>query len=245
VVGGRRAGGLERLPPRPQRGQVAAVGRGVLAGQLAQLGDPPGPALELHVHHVVGAERGDHPAAGTAPAVGFELGVPAQLVQRRLGGGQHLDAELLEQRARPEARLGEPGGDLVVDGVAGRRAEPGGDPEDRGERAFQPEPRRRAAEQVPVVREQPPDRPGVGLDRGTGTAGHAEAGDRDALAEQHPGDVVVRHDEQPGRVGERLVVGQQAGIDVAVRRDQRQGGRERVELAGDVSLAGFGREQQV
>jgi hypothetical protein len=82
---------------------------------------------------------------------------------------------------------------------------------------------------VPVVGQQPPDGPAVGLHRLVGGAGrHTEPPGRDALAQQHPGHVVVGHHEQLGRVAERFVVGQDARVDVAVRADQRQVGGQRV-----------------
>ena len=156
---------MNACPAGPQRGQVAGVRAGVLAGDLAEPVHVGRPAVELHVDHVVGAERGDHPAARPAPAVGGELGVLAEVVQRRLGGGQHLDAEPLEQRPGPEVRLGEPGRDLVVDGVGGVRAQRGVHPEHVAEGLLQPEPGRGAPEQVPVRGEAPPDHPAVGLHR--------------------------------------------------------------------------------
>ncbi len=160
VVGGGGAGGDERGASGPQRGQVAGVRAGVLAGPVAEPVHVRRPALELHVHHVVRAERGDHPAARPAPAVGGELGVLREVVQRRLGGGEDLDVEPLEQRPGPEVRLGEPGRDLVVDGVGGARAKRGVHPEHGAEGLLQPEPRRGAPEQVPVRGEAPPDRSG-------------------------------------------------------------------------------------
>ena len=140
----------------------------------------------------------------------------------RLGGGQHLDAELLEQRPRPEGGFGDPGGDRVVHLVGGLPAQRRLDAEDRAERPLQPQPRGRAAEQVPVLGEQPPDHPAVGLHLAAVVPGHAQPVRWDPLAQQHPGDVVVGHDQQLGGVAERLVVGEDARVDVAVRGDHRQ-----------------------
>jgi hypothetical protein len=245
VVGRRRTGRDERLPARAQRRQIPGVRAGVLAGHLAEPGDPPGPALELHVDHVVRPERGDHPAARSAPAVGGQLGVPGEVVQRRLGGGQHLDVEPFEQRPGPERRLGEASGDRVVHLVGGVRAQRRLDAEHGGEGPLQPQPRRRAAEQVPVLREQPPDGPRVLLDRRAVAGRYAQPLRRDALAQQHPGDVVVGHDDQVGGVAERLVAGQDLRVDVAVRRDQRQVTDQREQLPGEVALPGLGGEQKV
>ena len=132
-------------------------------------------------------------------------------------------------------RLGQPLGELVVDLVGGVRAAAAwSTPKTVAKRLLQPQPRRRAAEQVPVLGEACARSSGrrsrPGRRRGVGTP---SCGRRDALAEQHPGQVVVGHDDQPGRVRERRVVGQDARVDVAVRGDQRQVPGVRVELAGD------------
>ena len=50
---------------------------------------------------------------------------------------------------------------------------------------------------------------------------------------------MVGYDEQPGRVGERLVLGQQPGVDVPVRGDDRLLRGERVQLARQGAQAGL------
>ncbi|BCJ56775.1 hypothetical protein Jiend_01970 [Micromonospora endophytica] len=119
------------------------------------------------------------------------------------------------------------------------------DAEDLGEGLLQPQPGRGAPEQVPVLDETPPDGAAVGLHRAAVAAGHAQLARGDALAEQHPGQVVVRHDEQLGRVGEGLVLGQQRRVDVPVRGDDGQLLHQRVQLPGQRALARFGGEEQV
>ena len=71
--------------------------------------------------------------------------------------------------------------------------------------------------------EKPPDGARVRRDRAAVTARDAEILQRDALAVEHAEDVMVRHHEQPRRIGERLVLGVPARIGVAVRGDDRQG----------------------
>ena len=102
------------------RVEVAVPGAGVAAGDLAEAVDVGGEARELGIDHRVGAVGGDDPAV---PAAVADHLVPAQVVERAVGGGDHLDVEALEERARPELGAGEAVGDLVVDGVGGRGRE--------------------------------------------------------------------------------------------------------------------------
>ena len=56
---------------------------------------------------------------------------------------------------------------------------------------------------------------------------------------------MVRGHEQAGRIGKRLVVREQAGLDVTVWADQRKASRRAVETPSDAALAGIGREESV
>jgi hypothetical protein len=96
-----------------------------------------------------------------------------------------------------------------------------------------------------VLCKNPPDGAAVALDRCAVEARHAEAFQRNALAEQHAEDIVVRDDQQARRIGERLVEGIPARIGVAVRTDDRQVLYGGVECAGDRTHARLGREQQI
>ena len=198
------AGGAVRLEEGAAvavRLEVAVPVAGVAAGDLAEPGDVGGEAGELRVDHRVRAVGGDDAAA---PARVADHRVPAQVVERALGGGDHLDAEAVEQRARPELRAGEAVGDMVVVVVGGLGREPPVEAEHRLERVVEPEPRRRAAQQVVVLGEAAPDRAAVGLGRAAVGARHAEVGERHALRVQHAEDVVVGGDEELRRVGKRL-----------------------------------------
>lgn len=53
-----------------------------------------------------------------------------EVVGRVICRGEHVDAELPEERTRPELVLDQAGRDLVVDGVRGERGWPLGDLED-------------------------------------------------------------------------------------------------------------------
>src|SRR5204863_496591 len=90
-------------------------------------------------------------------------------------------------------------GDTVIDAVGALGREALGDAEDREGGMLEPEPRRRAPEQVPVAGEELPDLTRVALDRVCPLAilaGDAELLEPDALRIEHAEDVVVRLDEQ-------------------------------------------------
>src|SRR5581483_7421600 len=112
-------------------------------------------------------------------------------------------------------------------------------------RVGEPRARGRSAEEVPVAREQPPYRARVPLARRAVEAGYADGFQGDALAVQHPEDVMVRNDEERRRVGERLVVGEPGGVRVAVRTDDGERSHTPVEAASDRALARVGRQQAI
>ena len=66
------------------------------------------------------------------------------------------------------------------------------DAEQLAERLVEPEPRRRAAEQMIVLGERAPDLSRVGLDRAAVAARDAQLLERHALAVEHAENVVVR-----------------------------------------------------
>ena len=191
------------------------------------------------VEILVGPERGEH-AAGER-RVGGERCVHREVVHGVVGGGEHLDAEALEQGARAVRGVAESSGDLVVDGVGrlGRGLDV--DVEERGELVRQPVARCGAGVEVPMARERAP-----GLARvGGPAAADAEGREVDACGVQQARDVVVVRDEQVGRVGERLVIEQQRRGDVAVRGDDRQLRHRFVQPPGDVAGGRIGGEQPV
>ena len=94
-----------------------------------------------------------------------DLRVMRERIERRFGGRQHLDVEPLEQRARPELRLARDSALMRSKHAVGRfRRQSLVDAEHRRERVVEPEPRRRAAEQVVMRGESPPDLARVLLD---------------------------------------------------------------------------------
>jgi hypothetical protein len=67
----------------------------------------------------------------------------------------------------------------------------------------------------------------------------------DALAIEHPENVMVRRDEERGRVGEGLVVGVPLRIGVTMRADDGQILDRRIECATQVPLHRVGGEQAI
>ena len=132
--------------------------------------------------------------------------------------------------------------------VGALRGQPLVDAEHRVERVVEPQARRRAAKQrdssartsarcarasyADVASERTPRR-------------HAERLERNALAVEHPEHVMVGHDQQRRRVGERRVVGEPLRIGVAVRADDRQVAHRRVERRGRAARGGIGGEEPV
>jgi hypothetical protein len=246
VVGGRGAEGAEVRPPlRQRRDERGEVARRRAAGAL-EAGERVGPAGLRDAEEGVGAEGGHHAAGPVGPARGAERPVVREVVAGGVGGGEHLEAEALEQGAGAEVGAGEPLGDLVVHALGGGGGELHAHAEQLVQHVVQPGARGRAAEEVVVGGEPPPRRARVALDgraaaaaAGVAVAGraggparrHAEGLHGDALRVEHPEDVVVGREEQRGGLGERRVVGQQGGGDVPVRRDDRQRARLLVEPA--------------
>jgi hypothetical protein len=169
--------------------------------------------------------------------------VGGQVVAGVVGRGEDRDAEALVQRARAVGPVGEPLGDLVIDDVCGLGRRTHGDAEDLGELRLEPEPDRRPAVRGPVRAQQPPC--GARVLLGQRTLADPERIDRDARRVQHPGDVVVRRDEQRCRVAERGVGEQDPGIDVPVRGDDRQLPHRVVEPPRDGADARIGGEESV
>jgi hypothetical protein len=212
VVGGDGAVLDEVAALRLQRRHEAVVVPGVEVGHLAEAGHRLCPAGLGRLQVAVGPEgRDDPPGEGR---VGGQRGVGRQVVGGVVGGGQHLDAEAVVQRPRPVVVLGQPVRDLVVDGVGRLGGRTEGDLEDLGQLRLQPVADRRAPEGVPMPAEQPPHLAPLGF--GERAAAHPEGVQRDPAGVQQPGDVVVRGHQQARRVGERLVVDQQSGVDMAM-----------------------------
>ena len=88
------------------------------------------------------------------------------------------------------------------------------------------------------MRAQPPPDRARARPRTSGPCADAERVERHARRVQQPRHVVVGRHEQRRRVRERLVVEQQARVDVTVRRDHRQLAHGVVELARDRADSG-------
>ena len=119
-----------------------------------------------------------------------------------------------------------------------------GETEDLRKRVVQPQPGRRATEQVVMFSETPPDFPVVGF-HPPATVIDAELSEADSLAVQHPEQVVIGLYQQFCRVRERLVPGKPGDIRVTVGADDRQVGRFRVKTPGYGTHRGLNREQAI
>ena len=154
-------------------------------------------------------------------------------IERVLGGRQHLDAEPVKQRPRPELRLCQAFGDPVVVCVGGLRAKWLVQVEKLLEGEVQPQPGRCAAEQMVVFGKAAPDRAHVRLGRPSIERQYSERLVGDSLADQHAQDVMVGPDQQRGRIGERRVGCKPLGIAMPVRADDRQATDAAMDLACD------------
>ncbi len=219
--------------------EITAPHGRVLAGQCRELRDVAGKALELGIDDRIGSISRDHAAF---PAGRANLLVVEQRIERRFGRRDDLDVEALEQRARAEGRLRQARVDAVEVTVRRFRGQPLVDAEHRVERMVEPDARRRAAEEMVARGEGVPYLARVAVGRRAIAARNAEFFERHALAVQHPENVVIRRDEQRGRVGERRVVGKPLRIGVAVRAHDRQGRNRRVEAAREVPRRRIGGE---
>ena len=168
-----------------------------------------------------------------------------QRIDRGFRRGQRLDVETFEQCARPECGLLQLAGDQVVEAIGIARIQPLLDAEQRRKAVLHPQPGRRAAEQVPVARQQAPDRARIALGRAAVGTRHAQRLERHALAVEHPEDVVVRDHEQGRRIAERLVAGEPGRIAMTVRADDRQRCHLAIQAPGDRPRILLRREQDV
>ena len=230
VVAGERAGADEGLAPATERLDERVVVGDVEVGELAEPGQVLLPAGRVDVHQCVGTEGRDDPVAQTRVAQRLVVG---EVVDGRVGGREQLDVEAVEQSARPEAGLRQLLGDAVVDRVRALGRGLHVDAEDLDQLVLEPVAAGSGAEQVPLAAEPAPDDPGVGLAGAAVAARDAEVLQRDPLRGEHPGDVVVGHHEELGRVGVRRVGDQVRGIDVAVHADEGQVAGRGEDLPGD------------
>src|SRR6185312_16933056 len=98
--------------------EIAGPGAGVLAGDLTEAHESCREAGSLGVDDRIRPVGADDAARPTARA---DRGVMSEVIERRFGRGEHLDAEPLEEGARAKGVLRQALGDAVVGavGVAG------------------------------------------------------------------------------------------------------------------------------
>ena len=139
-------------------------------------------------------------------------------VQRRIGCGQHLNAETFVEGARQELRRGEFLRDGVVEVFGGAFAEAFGQAEKFLKGVVEPEARGGAAEEVVMAREDAPDLARL-FDL---VLANLQLLQGDALAVEHAEDIVVGLDEKFDRIGEGLVAREPGCLGVAMRADDGQ-----------------------
>ena len=224
------------------RGEIAAPCERIFAGELAELLQVVVESVRVRIDDIVRPVGRDDAAVPAALANGD---VVHQVVERRLGGGQRLDVETFEQRARTELRLLQFLGDGVVGLVGVGRRQRDRRVEHARQHPVEPHARGRAAEQVVVAGKQPPDLARIALGHPAIDARHAEVFELDALAVEHAKHVVIGREQQAGRIGERHVVREPFRIGMPVRADDRQVLDEAVEFAGDGSRGRVDRKQPI
>src|SRR5215471_12466329 len=229
MIGRGSAHRLEEGAPIAVCGEIAAPGFRILAGNLTEMRYVGGEAIELRIDDWIRTVRSDDPPL---PAACTDLDVLRQEIERGLGGCQDLDVESLEQSARPELRFRE----TVVDGVEDAVCRFGGqslaDAEDLLERVVEPDSRRSAAEQVIVCSEASPDLARIWLHSATITPRDRQVLQPQSLTVEHAEDVMIRRDEQSGRIAERLVVCEPLRVGMAMGADDGQVLDRRVQRTG-------------
>ena len=155
--------------------EIALPGADVLAGDARRACRCSGEARVLRIDDGVGTEGRDDAALPSGVANGLMVG---ERVQRRVGCGEHFDVEPLEERAGAE--LGRLRACRRSCRSSGRRfpREPLLEAEHSLEGVVEPEARGRAAKEVVVLGEDPPDFAWVGVFAGRRAGGMPRASRR-------------------------------------------------------------------
>jgi hypothetical protein len=90
------------------------------------------------------------------------------------------------------------------------------------ELVVEPDAGRCSAEEVVIVGEALPDRSRISFDGRAVARRNPQRLHRQAARVQQPEDVVIRNDEERGRLGKRRILVEQRGVDVPVRADEGQ-----------------------
>ena len=193
-------------------------------------------ARKLRIDHQIGPEGGDDPSL---PAGGGDLPVVFEGIEGGIRRGDHLDVEAFKEGAGPELRPGQGLRDPVVEFIRIGRIEPLIDAEEEIEDMLEPHPGGRSPEEVVMLGEKTPDLPGIAFDRTAVDPGNPEFFERDALAVEHPEQVMIRDQEQLGGIGKGDIVRIPPGIGVPVGADDGQILDLAVQTAGDPPLGGI------
>ena len=242
TVVGRRGSCAAKVGATPAvSGQIATPAVHILSGQFAKPCQHARELFVLDVDHPVRAVGGDH---ATGPAGTTDATVRLQIIVGAFGRRQKVDIEAVEQSTWPKCRRGELFGNRIIIEVGRGAFQNDVQPENRCENMIEPKARGRAAKQV-IVR-------GEGAPGFTSVSCRLAIAPRDGervkphtLAVEHPENVMVRLQQQLGRLAPGAIVGEPSRISMPVRADNRQPGDLGVERARDRPLRGIARKQAV
>ena len=146
-----------------------------------------------------------------------------ELLERRIGGCKHLQAETSVKRPRSHFGARKALSDPVVSLVGGRLPEGLVDAEERRQFVLEPKAHDRPPKCRPVAAQLPPhlagwSNPVLRL----GQWVNAQVGERDALPVKEAKDVMVGPHQERYGIGVWFVAGEHRCVDVAVRRDERE-----------------------
>ncbi len=216
VVCGHRAMLHEVAAAVFHRPDIPGVTCRAVTGGPDQAVDVLHPAGVRNVDVGIRPEGGDHPAAERA--VRGDGGMVLQVIERIIRGGEHLDVEVGEELAWAERRLTQ----TRLEGIEGAVRRGFGNLlvqlEDVLEFRADPVSGRGSLEQRPRLAELAPHGPWVRV----GDGSLVEPVERHAAGMDETDNIVVRGDQQRCRIGERCVLGQHGGVDVAVRGNDRE-----------------------
>ena len=134
---------LEKGTPVPMGSKVSGPSGRILPCEFAHGSNIVGESFELGVDDGIWPVGRDHPSG---PAAFPYHAVPAQVIDRAVGGGECFDVEAFEQRTGAVGLLREAIVNLVVNLVSGGRRQTLGNAKDLLQRMIDPNARRCGAE---------------------------------------------------------------------------------------------------
>src|SRR3546814_530787 len=184
------------------------VGKSVLARKVGEALEIIAKTLILRIDHRVGTIGGDHPTAPFAAGIGgADGGMMLERIERAFGRCDHLDPEAVEKRARTEGVGRQRVGDAVVIEVRRLGRELHVESERLGEHPVHPHPRRGAAKEMIILREESPAFARVGI-----AVPDTQRTERYALRIEHPEYIMIGMEQQLRRIAEGRVAREPAGV---------------------------------